>query len=168
MIEKYRLLERVELVDVSGDLSEKGIGHEHGCLVAMTRLGIAEQGRDIDLQCIGKALERGERRHGFPVLYLRDIGTGNVHAPGKLTLRQVTHVPQIAHGGSNLNPALLGGFLLRNDCECGGYWLRLLSIEGLVAAAAECVRGTELHQAAVIATEYLPLFDGRHHCCHTL
>ena len=49
-------------------------------------------------------------------------------------------------------------------------WSRfgLFNLEALVAAAAQSVRCPKLHQAAMITTQDLTLFDGCHHSCHKL
>ncbi|HMH13352.1 MAG TPA: hypothetical protein VK578_09610 [Edaphobacter sp.] len=87
VIEEDGALQGVELRGVGRDLGEEGVGHENGRLVAVTGGGIAQQGGDIDLKGFSKAIERGERGHGFAVLDLRDVGARHVHAGGELTLR---------------------------------------------------------------------------------
>ena len=165
VVEEDRPLELVELRGVEGDLGEEGVGHQDGGLVVAARVGVAEQGGDIHLQGTGEAVERRERGHGFAVLDLRDISAGNTHAGGKLTLREIAYMTQIADGSGYLQATLL-------DCGCGdkrqrcGGRFRLLDLETLVAAAAQGVRCAELHQTAMITTQDLTLFDGCHHSCH--
>jgi len=77
-------------------------------------------------------------------------------------------VAQIAHRGGNLYTAFflwLGG---GDKSERRWFGNRQLHLKTLVATPAERVGCAELHQATVVATEYLPLFDGRHHGCHQL
>src|SRR5882757_9815464 len=72
VVEEDGALQIVELRGVHGDLGEEGIGHEDRGLVAMARVGVAQQGGDVDLKSTGEPVERGEGRHGLAVLYLRD------------------------------------------------------------------------------------------------
>ena len=102
VIEEDGALEVVELRGVHGDLGEEGIGHEDRGLVAMARVGVAQQGGDIDLEGSGKTIERGQRGHGLAVLDLRDVSAGDAHAGCQLTLREIAHVAQIANGCGNL------------------------------------------------------------------
>jgi len=95
-------LEVVELRGVHGDLGEEGIGHEDRGLVAMARVGVSQQGGDVDLEGTGEAVERGEGRHGLAILDLRDVGAGYTHAGCELPLREIAHVAQIANGGGYL------------------------------------------------------------------
>ena len=102
MVQEDRALQIVELRGVHGDLGEEGIGHEDRGLVAMARVGVSQEGGDVDLKGTGEAVERGEGRHGLAVLDLRDVGAGDTHAGGELPLREVAHVAQIANGGGYL------------------------------------------------------------------
>jgi hypothetical protein len=102
VVEEDGALEVVELRGVHGDLGEEGIGHEDRGLVAMARVGVSQEGGDVDLKGTGEAVERGEGRHGLAVLDLRDVGAGYSHAGGELPLREVAHVAQIANGGGYL------------------------------------------------------------------
>jgi hypothetical protein len=58
VVEEDRPLEVIELRDVRRDLGEEGVVHEHGRLVAMAGFGIAKQGRDVDLEGPGEAIQR--------------------------------------------------------------------------------------------------------------
>jgi len=102
VIEKDRALQVVELRGVHGDLGEERVGHKDRGLVAMARVGVAQQGGDVDLKGTGEAVERGEGRHGLAILDLRDVGSGDAHAGCELPLREVAHVAQIANGGGYL------------------------------------------------------------------
>jgi hypothetical protein len=102
VVEEDGALQVIELRGVHGDLGEEGIGHEDRSLVAMARVGVSQQGGDIDLKGSGEAVERGESRHGLAVLDLRDVSAGYSHAGCELPLREVAHVAQIANGGGYL------------------------------------------------------------------
>ena len=102
MVEEDGALQVVELRGVHGDLGEERVGHEDRGLVAMARVGIAQQGGDIDLEGLGETIERGQGRHGLAILDLRDVGAGNAHAGGELPLREISHVAQIANRGGYL------------------------------------------------------------------
>ena len=102
VVEEDRTLQVVELRGVHGDLGEEGIGHEDRGLVAMARVGVSQEGGDVDLKGAGEAVERGEGRHGLAVLDLRDVGSGDTHAGCKLPLREIAHVAQVANGGGYL------------------------------------------------------------------
>ena len=54
VVQEDRALEGVELRGVGRDLGEEGIGHEDGCLVAMAGVGVAQQGRDVDLRALAR------------------------------------------------------------------------------------------------------------------
>ena len=167
VIEEDGTLEFVQLRGVGCDLGEEGIGHEDRGLVAMARVGVAQQGGDVDLKGPGEAVERGEGRHGLAVLDLRDIGAWHSHAGCELPLREIAHVAQVSNGGGDLEAALLsywGG----DECQWCGSWFGLLDLEAFVAAAAQSVRCPKLHQAAMITTQDLTLFNGCHHSCHKL
>jgi hypothetical protein len=167
VVEEDGPLQRVQLRGVVGDLGEEGIGHENGGLIAVAIVGVAQQGGDIDLKSAGQPVKRRKRRHGLAVLDLGDVGAGNAHASGQLTLRQVAHVAQVANGCGYLYTALLG--CCRGDeSEWGWSWFGLLDLEAFVAAAAQRIGRPELHQTAMIATQYLTLFDRCHHGCHKL
>ena len=56
VIKEDRALQWVELRGVGGDLCEKGIGHQHGCLFGVARGGVAEQGRHIDFERARQAI----------------------------------------------------------------------------------------------------------------
>ncbi len=167
VIKEDRLLQRVELGDIGCDLGEEGIGREHRCLVAMAGVGVTQKGGYIHLERTCQAIERREGRHSLAVLDLRDVGTGHAHAPGKLTLREIAHLAKLANGVGDLQTAFF--FLRGRDY---GKWRRLglwkFNLQAFVAAAAQCVGCAELHEAAVVATEHLPLFYRRHHGCHKL
>ena len=98
VVEEDGALKVVELGGVHGDLGEEGVGHEDRSLVAMARVGVAQQGGDIDLEGPGEAIERGQCRHCLAVLDLGDIGAGNAHTGGELSLREIAHMAQIANG----------------------------------------------------------------------
>jgi hypothetical protein len=102
VVEEDGALQVVELRGVHGDLGEEGIGHEDRGLVAMARVGVAQQGGDIDLKGAGEAIERGEGWHGLAILDLRDVGAGYTHAGCELPLREVAYVAQVANGGGYL------------------------------------------------------------------
>jgi hypothetical protein len=167
MIEEDGALQGVELGGVGRDLGEERVGHENGRLVAMAGVGVAEQGRDVDLQRFGEAIQRGESRHGLTVLDLGDVSPGNIHACSELPLGQVADVPEIANRGCDLKAAFLLG-LGRNQSDGCGDGLRYLDLEGFAAATAERAGGAKLHQTAIVTTQNLTLFDGRHHGCHKL
>ena len=57
VVEEDRALEVVELRGVHGDLGEEGIGHEDRGLVAMARVGVSQEGGDVDLEGLGEAVE---------------------------------------------------------------------------------------------------------------
>jgi len=103
VVEEDGTLKSVQLRGVECDLGEEGIGHEDGGLVAVTGVGVAQEGGDIHLEGAGQPVERREGRHGLAVLNLGDIGTGNTHARGELTLREIAHMAQIANGGGDLD-----------------------------------------------------------------
>jgi hypothetical protein len=107
VVEEDRPLQVVELRGVHGDLGEEGVRHQDRGLVAMARVGVAQQGGDVDLKGTGETIERGEGRHGLAVLDLRDVGSGYSHAGCELPLREVAHVAQVANGGGDLEAALL-------------------------------------------------------------
>ena len=92
---------------------------------------------------------------------------GTSHACGELALGEVAHVTQIANGSGDLQAALTAPGV-GNKRQWGGGRLGLFDLEAFVAAAAEGVRCAELHQAAMVAAQDLPLFDGCHHGCHKL
>jgi hypothetical protein len=167
VVEEDGALELVELRGVHGDLSEEGIGHEDRGLVAMARVGVSQEGGDVDLKGAGQAIERRQGRYSLAVLDLRDVGAGNAHAGGELPLREIAHVAQVANGGGYLKSAFCC-WGRGDDCERSGSWFGLLDLEGFVAAAAQSVRCPKLHQTAMITTQDLTLFDGCHHSCHKL
>ena len=102
VVEEDRSLQIVKLRGVHGDLGEERIGHEDRGLVAMAGVGVAQQGGDVDLKCLGEAIERRQGRHGLAVLDLGDVGAGDAHAGGELPLREIAHVAQIANCGGYL------------------------------------------------------------------
>jgi len=102
VIKKNGALQVIELRSVHGDLGKERIGHEDRGLVAMARVGVAQQGGDVDLKGLGETIEGGQGRHGLAILDLRDVGAGNAHAGGELPLREVAHVAQIANCGGYL------------------------------------------------------------------
>lgn len=167
VVEEDRTLERVELRGVEGDLGEEGVVHEDGGLFLVTGLGIAEQSAHIHFEGLGEAVEGGERRHGFAVLDLGDVGAGHVHACGELTLGQVAYVPQIADRVGHLE-TVVRHWGRGDKSERSRGRGRNLDNNALVAATAQGIDGAKLHQAAVVTTEDLPLFDRRHHGCHKL
>ena len=135
VVEEDRALEGVELRGVGRDLGEEGIRHEDGGLVAMAGVGVAQQGRDVDLEGPGETIQGGQGRHGFAVFDLGDVGARHVHPGGELTLREVAHVAQISNGSGYLKSAF-GGWLGGDD----GYWgwcgFRLFDLKRFAAAAA--------------------------------
>ena len=70
VVEEDGALQIVQLRGVHGDLGEEGIGHEDRSLVAMARVGVAQQGGDVDLKGLGETIERGQGRHGLAVFDL--------------------------------------------------------------------------------------------------
>src|SRR3981081_2201365 len=62
VVEEDGALQVVELRGVHGDLGEEGIGHEDRGLVAMARVGISQEGGDVDLKGSGWTVQRGEGR----------------------------------------------------------------------------------------------------------
>lgn len=167
VIEEDGALQSVELRGVSCDLGEERVGHQNGRLVAMASVGVAEQGRDIDLQGSGETIQRRESRHCLSVLDLGDVGAWDVHARGELALGQIANVTKVANRSSDLKSA----FLFRlgwNESEWGSDRFGNLNLEGFAAAPAERAGGAKLHQAAIVTTQNLTLFDGRHHGCHKL
>ena len=159
-------LQGIEMRDVLGDLSQEGVVHQNGGLVAMTVIGVAQQGGDVHLEGAGQPVERRERRHCLAVLDLGDIGARNIHARGELALREIAHMAQIADCGCDLKTAFGCGLL--GDKRDGRNRRRgLFNLKTLVAAAAKRVRCAELHQAAMVTAQDLTLFDGRHHGCHS-
>jgi hypothetical protein len=76
-------------------------------------------------------------------------------------------VAQVSNGGGDLEAALLsywGG----DECQRCGSRFGLFDLKAFVAAAAQSVYCPKLHQAAMVTTQYLTLFDGCHHSCHKL
>ncbi len=167
VIEEDGALQGVELRGVGGDLGEEGIGHEDRGLVAMAGVGVAQQGGDVDLEGPGETIERGQGRHGLAVLDLGDVGAGDAHAGGELTLREIAHVAQIANGCGYLQAAFYCGGC-GDECQRSGSRFGLFDLEAFVAAAAQRVGCAKLHQAAMVTTQDLTLFDGCHHGCHKL
>jgi len=167
MIQEDGALQGVQLRCVGGDFGEERIRHENGGFVAMAGVRVAKQGGDVDLQGFGEPIQGREGGHGFAVLDLGNIGAGNVHAGGELPLGEVPDVAEIADSGGDLKTALLLG-RGRDQSKWCCNWFRLLNFEGFAAAAAKRVCRSELHQAAIVATQYLSLLDGRHHGCHKL
>ena len=167
MVQEDGTLQGVELRGVSRDLGEERIRHKDSRLVTMAGIGIAKQGRDVNLQSFRQTIQGGEGRHCLAVLDLGDVGAGDVHACSELTLRQVAYVAQVANRGCYLKTTLLLGLGWDEGERC---WckFRLVNLEGLAASPAECVGGAELYQAAIVTTQNLTLFDGRHHGCHKL
>jgi hypothetical protein len=176
VVEEDRTLQRVELRGIRCDLGQERIGHQHGSLVRMTAVGVAQQGRDVDVESSCEAVERRQCGHGLAVLDLRDVGARHVHAGGELALGEVADVAKIADGGCNLDS--LDGF---DGWGNKGEWRRrggwLLDFQGVLAAAAGCGRGAELHQFAVATFQnftfccgvhYLAWSQGSHHGCHKL
>jgi hypothetical protein len=167
VVEEDGALQVVELRGVHGDLGEEGVGHEDRCLVAMARVGVSQEGGDVDLKGPGETVERGEGRHSLAVLDLRDVGAGYSHARCELALREIAHVAQVSNGSGNLQAAFYSdgwGY----ECQGSGSWFGLLDLEAFVAAAAQSVRCPKLHKAAMITTQDLTLFNGCHHSCHKL
>jgi hypothetical protein len=167
MVEEDGSLKGVQLRGVVGDLGEEGIGHQDGGLVAVAIVGVAQQGGDVYLQGAGQAVKRRERRHGLAVFDLGDVGARDAHASSQLALRQVAHVAQVANGRCYLQTALLGCGLGYKS-EWGWSRFGLFDLEAFVAAAAQRIGCPELHQTAMVATQYLTLFDRCHHGCHKL
>lgn len=132
-----------------GDLGEEGVGHEDGGFVLVARGRVAEQGGDIDLECAGEAIERGQGRHGLAVLDLRDVGARDVHARGELPLREVADVAEIAHGGCNLDAFGVGSVRLGDDGD--GLNFGKLWEQRLLALAADVVASAELYELTVLA-----------------
>ena len=149
MVQEDRPLQGVELRGVSRNLGEERVGHQNGRLVAVAGGGVAQQGGDIHLESLGETIERGKGRDCLAILDLRDVGPWHVHACGKLALREVAHVAQIANGSGHLE-AFAGGACLWDECNGGGRRFGLLDLEAFVAAAAQCICGAELYQAAVV------------------
>lgn len=102
MIEEDGALQVVELRGVHGDLGEEGIGHEDRGLVAMARVGVSQEGGDVDLESFGEAVKGRQRRHSLAILDLGDVGAGDTHAGGELPLREIAHVAQVANCGGYL------------------------------------------------------------------
>jgi hypothetical protein len=98
VVQEYGALQFIELRGVHGDLGEERIGHEDRGLVAMARVGVSQEGGDVDLKGTSEAIERRQGRHGLAVLDLRDVSARYTHAGGKLPLREVAHVAQVANG----------------------------------------------------------------------
>jgi hypothetical protein len=167
VIEEDGALQLVELRGVHGDLGEERVGHKNRGLVAMARVGVSQKGGDVDLKGFGETIERGQGRHGLAILDLRDIGAGDTHACRKLPLREIAHVAQIANGGGDLQSAFYC-YRCRYQCQRSGSRFRLFDLEAFVAAAAQSVRCSKLHKAAMITTQDLTLFNGCHHSCHKL
>ena len=67
--------------------ARKGSVMTDRCLVAMARVGVAQQGGYVDLKGPRQTVERREGRHCFAVLDLRDVGARDAHAGGELPLR---------------------------------------------------------------------------------
>jgi hypothetical protein len=167
VVEEDGALQFVELRRVHGDLGEERVGHEDRGLVAMARVGVAQQGGDVDLKGPGETIEGREGRHGFAVLDLRDVGAGHSHAGCELTLREIAHVAQIANSGGYLKTAFYckgWGY----ECQRCWSWFGLLDLEAFVAASAESVCCPKLHEAAMVTTQNLTLLNGCHHSCHKL
>ena len=153
VVDEDRLLRRGEMRGVLGDLGEEGVGHEDGGLVLVARGRVAEQGGDVDLEGAGKAIERGQGRHGLAVLDLGDVGARDVHARGELPLRQVADVAEIAHGCGYLDALGVRSVGLRNDGD--GLNFGKLREQGLFALTTDVVGGAELYELAVLATKDL-------------
>ncbi len=135
MIKEDRTLQIVELRGVHGDLGEKRIGHEDRGLVAMARVGVSQEGGDVDLKCPGEAIERREGRHCFAVLDLRDVGAGDAHASSELPLREIAHMAQVANGGGYLQAAF-DCYGCGDESQRGGSRFGLFNLEAFVTAAA--------------------------------
>jgi len=156
VVEEDRLLRRVQVSGVLGDLGQERVRHQNSGFVLVAGGRVAEQGGDIHLQGAGEAIERGQRRHSLAVLNLGDVGAGNAHACGELPLRQVADVPQVADGRGYLQSAFGARSRLRDERD-GGFDLGLFGQQGLLAAAAAVGRCAELHQFAGFATKYFAL-----------
>lgn len=102
VVQEDRALQCVELGGVVRDLRKEGVGHENGGLILVAVIRIAEQDRDVHLQGVRQARERGERRHGLGILDLRNVSAGYVHASRKLTLGKIADMSQIANGSCDL------------------------------------------------------------------
>lgn len=128
VIEEDGALQGIKLRGVGCDLSQERVCDEHGGLIGVAGGGVAQEGRDIDFKSPGETIQRAERGHGLPVLDLRDVGAGNVHAGGELALAEIAYVAQIADSGCDLN-ALVGGFECGDESEWrrGGH--RLFDLE---------------------------------------
>ncbi len=136
------------MLGVLGDLCEEGIIEQKGGFIAVPGGGIAEQGGDIDLQGAGQAIQGREGGHGLAILDLGDVGSRNGHASGKLTLGEITHVTEVAHGGGNLWTCfgdIRGSF--HHQCD-GGLNLWRLWQERLLAPPTGVRSGAELYQFA--------------------
>ncbi len=141
--EEDRPLQGVELRRcVGGDLGEERVGGEHGGLVGVAGVGVAQQGGDVHLERAGQAVQRVQRRHGLAILNLRDVGARHAHAGGQLALGEIADVAEIADRGSDLQtfPRLgrgrassgaangSGSSYLKTACGSAGTWRWLCEI----------------------------------------
>jgi hypothetical protein len=124
----------------------------------MANVRIPQERRDIDFESSRKPVERRERRHCLTVLYLGNISAWYAHPSRKLTLGEIPHQAQITDRSCYLQAILLFR-LWRDKGECRLLRFGQFQLETLVATPAHGVGGAELHQAAMVATEDLPLFD---------
>ena len=119
---------------------------------------IAYQLADVHFERGGKPFERPQRRDRLAVFNLGNVGAGNLHAAGQLTLAQVAGLANLLHlrRHAKTGVGIADGSLAdRNhfDVDRG-----IFHIERPVAPPAHGVAGPELHQKAVFAAQYLALF----------
>ena len=159
MVQEDRPLQRVQLRGVRSDLGQERIRHQHGSLLGVTGVRIAQQCRNIHLQRACETVKRGQRRHRLAILDLRDISARNAHAGGELALAQIADVAQIAHRSRHLNAFF---FLARHrdESQSRRYRRGLFDLEGSLAASAGEGWGAELHELAVVAAKNFPLSLG--------
>ena len=163
-----RPLQWLELRKQRSDLREERIGEDGIDLLFAPAAGVADELADVDFKSVGQPLERAERRNCLSVLDLRDVGPRHLHARGQLTLAQVAGTADIPHLSGNLQTGLGGRGHGRAGYKLRGQMDGLLDIEGFVATSAKGVRGSVLHEAAMLTPHYFACFHADKSGCHRL
>src|SRR5664279_2257606 len=137
LVQEKGALHSVELGSVGGQFREERVGEDGLGFFLAPAAAIAQQVTDIDFECVGKPLERGEGGASLGILNLGDVGAGNLHSSRELTLAEATAAADVANSAGNLRHSVIFWSLVAGDNQLRCLNWHFFHLKWFVAPAAE-------------------------------
>src|SRR5450631_40965 len=137
LVQEYGALHGIQLGSIGSQLREERIGEDGLGFFLAPAAAIAQQVTDIDFECVGEPLKRGEGGASLGILNLGDVGAGDLHSSRELTLAEVAAAANVANSAGNLGHSVIFWNLVAGDNQLRRLNGHFFHLKWFVAPAAE-------------------------------